>query len=297
MKSRIVFPIAIILWMSLACQISSQPTADNNIPLTEYQEAVSQPTDTPLPTEASQGDSSVIPDVEMVLVPAGEFTMGTNDKVEAGDAQPAHQVYVDAFYIDVYEVTNALYKTCVDAGACEPPHDAASEFLSDQYGISSYDNFPVMSVDWEQAQTFCQWRGGSLPTEAQWEKAARGDDSRTYPWGEGLDCSKANYDDFNHCQYHGITEVGRFESGKSPYGIYDLAGNLQEWIADWYDESYYANSPISNPTGAGSGQYRVVRGGSGFSHEYFVKSFVRGRIDPNLFFVDVGFRCVRPVSQ
>lgn len=225
--------------------------------------------------------------VSMRLVPAGEFMMG-NDILS--DEKPFHQVYLDAFYMDKYEVTNAAYKACVDAGVCTLPRQINSYTRPSYYGNSEFDEYPVIYVDWNQAKTYCEeWRGGSLPTEAQWEKAARGEDGRTYPWGEGIDKTLAN-----HNGYVGdTTQVGSYESGKSPYGIYDLAGNVWEWVADWYDSSYYANSPASNPLGASSGQYHVLRGGS-WSNFGDVRSTYRLRSDLSSQTYDgIGFRCAR----
>ena len=138
-----------------------------------------------------------------------------------------------------------------------PPQDTSSHIRSSYYGNSKFDNYPVVYVDWNQAHAYCEWRGGSLPTEAQWEKAARGTDGRTYPWGEKLDCDKANY---SGC-IGDTTPVGSYESGKSPYGIYDLAGNVWEWTADWYSETYYQNLAYpENPLGPDIGQDRVAAG-------------------------------------
>jgi formylglycine-generating enzyme required for sulfatase activity len=256
------------------------------------------PTPTPYPTQIT--DAKGIP---MRLVPAGEFTMGSKAEDTLAECQkyynncqldwfkdeePPHQVYLDAFYMDMYEVTNAAYRACVSAGVCTPPHD--TRFI--YYGNSQYDNYPVIYVDWEQAKTYCEWRGGSLPTEAQWEKAARGTDGRTYPWGEGISCNRANY---YGCKGD-TTEVGSYESGKSPYGIYDLAGNVWEWVADWYDPNYYAHSPSSNPLGPSSGQYRVLRGGSWSDYDFNVRSANRYIDTPVNFISIVGFRCARSIS-
>jgi len=144
----------------------------------------------------------------MRLVPAGEFTMGSIKEVE----QPVHTVYLDTFYMDAYEVTNAHYKACVDAGGCTPPQKLGSSTHSIYYGNSNFDYYPVIYVNWNQAKAYCEWRGANLPTEAQLEKAARGIDERTRPWGEGIDCNKANY--FG-C-VGDTTKVGSYEGGKSP---------------------------------------------------------------------------------
>ena len=249
------------------------------------------PTATPLPLEITDARG-----VKMVLVPSGEFTMGSNFPTDEG---PIHQVYLNAFYMDVYEVTNALYRLCVEADACTLPQKIISY---------TYDDYPVIYVDWNQAQAYCAWREGNLSTEAQWEKAARGTDGRTYPWGDQWDDSRgkrANFCDKN-CSavwtdsraddsYSGTAPVGSYESGKSPYGIYDLAGNVSEWVADWYSDTYYQNSPASNPLGPDSGQFRVLRGSSWLNVNAAgeIRSSNRGRLTPHSIDSNVGFRCAR----
>jgi len=250
-----------------------------------------EPTATPPPTAAPAADASEITDatgVPMRLVPAGEFTMGSDSY---DDEKPVHQVYLDAFYMDVYEVTNAAYKTCVDAGRCTPPHGTSSYTRSSYYGNSQFDNYPVINVDWNQANAYCEWRGAQLPTEAQWEKAARGTDGRIYPWGDTPPtCSLANFSAGKYCV--GDTwKAGSSESGKSPYGIYDLAGNVWEWVADWYDSSYYSISPSNNPQGPASGEYRAVRGGSWLNNGNNLRSADRNRNVPSDSNNYLGFRC------
>ena len=205
--------------------------------------------------------------------------MGSN----SGDAdeKPVHRVYLDEFFIDKYEVTNEQYNQCVSAGPCSPNN--------------KYDGFtdprqPVVGVDWNQASTFCSWAGKRLPTEAEWEKAARGTDGRTYPWGEGIDCSRANYGDCGH----GKTKpVGTYPSGASPYGAMDMAGNVWEWVADWYDAKYYQNSPNRNPTGPSSGLSRVLRGGGWYFSPLNLRVAYRLGLNPTDRGSNVGFRCVR----
>lgn len=233
----------------------------------------------PLPTEITDDR-----DVKMALVPAGDFIMGS----EHGNPneQPVHNVHLDAFYMDIYEATNVLYKTCVGAGVCTPPNETSSYNILGYYNDLEYNDFPVVYVNWNQANNYCKWRGGGLPTEAQWEKAARGTDGRTYPWGEESACLRAN--SFGCGLFE--TKVGSYEEGKSPYAIYDMAGNVQEWVADWYLADYYVNSPASNPLGPNVGQYRVVRGGSFFGD---VRSTYRNFFVPSYNQSDVGFRCAR----
>ena len=235
----------------------------------------------------------------MVFVPAGEFSMGS----EVGDAdeRPIHTVYLDAYYIDMYEVTNARYRLCVDAGTCLPPTNNASFTRASYYGNLDFDDFPVMYVNWEMAQTYCAWRGAELPTEAQWEKAARGADGRTYPWGEGIDCQRANYyhqqgTEFVNC-VGDTTRVNTYINGLSPYGNYDMTGNVSEWVADWYRDSYYRSSPLNNPTGPESGRERVVRGGSWSFSDYSLRAANRYWYNPSNALDGVGFRCARSAGK
>jgi formylglycine-generating enzyme required for sulfatase activity len=291
-KPNTAIIVAIIGLIGTICAaLISSPVLANLFSRTPEPTAiVFTPTPTPYPTQITDAKG-----ILMRLVPAGEFTMGSENGWDDAE-KPPHQVYLDAFYMDIYEVTNAAYRACVSAGVCTPPKKTSSYARSSYYGDSQYDNYPVIYVDWYQAKAYCEWRGGSLPTEAQWEKAARGTDGRTYPWGEGISCSQANY----WGQYGGCvgdtTEVGRYESGKSPYGIYDLAGNVWEWVADWYDPNYYAHSPSSNPLGPSSGQYRVLRGGSWYIIGSDVRSANRSNYAPGNILYNVGFRCARSIS-
>ena len=248
-------------------------------------------------TSSSTPFSAEIKDVKgvpMALVSAGEFTMG-HEWFYASNEKPEHQIYLDAFYMDKYEVTNALYKDCIEAGGCTLPQNSSSNTRSSYYDNSEFNDYPVVYIDWSQSKAYCEWRGASLPTEAQWEKAARGADERSYPWGEGLDCDKANY---SHCKSGDTTPVGSYENGKSPYGIYDLSGNVWEWVADWYDSNYYANSPSTNPLGPASGQYRILRGGaSGYYNYYGPTAYARNKYSQEFGSFNIGFRCARDANE
>ncbi len=293
---------------SLIKKIESTPTPTPQIKLTNTAQVINSPfltltvnkiptltsspiiTATPLPTEITDVNG-----VSMVLVPAGEFTMGSNASYKA--EKPVHLVYLDSYYIDKYEVSNDLYRDCVSANVCTPPRKVSSNTRLDYYNNSDYDNYPVVNVDWSQSNIYCEWHDAKLPTEAQWEKAARGTDGRTYPWGEGIDCSKANYwGGANGCVGN-TTEVGSYEGGKSLYGVYDMAGNVYEWVNDWYSETYYQNSPYSNPIGPETGSRRTIRGGTWYDFESIlglgVRTFVRTSSEPSSIDIGKGFRCSR----
>jgi serine/threonine-protein kinase len=223
----------------------------------------------------------------LLYVPAGEFTMGS-DKGNA-DEKPVHVVSLNAFFIDQTEVTNAMYAKCVAAGGCSAPRDTSSFTHSNYYGNNKYDDFPVIYVNWTQANSYCEWAGRRLPSEAEWEKSARGTDQRTYPWGEGIDKSRADYS-----RYVGDpNSVGTYETGKSPYGALDMAGNVWEWVDDWYGEQYYQGSPASNPTGPASGQDRVLRGGSWGNDPNSLRVSTRLGSSPDGWHFIFGFRCAR----
>ena len=190
----------------------------------------------------------------MMYVPAGEFSMGSNKG--SSNEQPIHIVYLDAYWIDQTEVTNAMYAKCVEAGKCIPPRLQGSYTRDSYYGNSSFADYPVINVTWYDAQAYCGWRGDRLPTEAEWEKAAGWDDDkkepRIYPWGDTINCSFANYRGKDGGCVGDTTSVDSYPSGVSFYGLFDMAGNVWEWVADWYGENYYSSSPSSNPQGPSS---------------------------------------------
>ena len=276
-------------------------------PTSKQTTASPPPTPTPMPTmdiASVQATQTVVSAPEdIVFVPAGEFIMGSPEGEGYDNEDPQHTVYLDAFYISKYEVTNAEYKKCVDAGACDPPSKNSSSIRDSYYGNPEYDNYPVIWVSWYDAQAYCEWKGKRLPTEAEREKAARGTDGREYPWGNSVPGgNKANYCDVNCGRvsekdssvddgYADTAPVGSYEAGKSPYGAYDMAGNVWEWVADWYDADYYSKSPERNPQGPNSGLYRVLRGGSGFSNLSYARCASRAWYDPGIRSPNSGFRC------
>ncbi len=221
-------------------------------------------------------------EIKLVAVPAGTFVMGSRDSEGDTDEHPQHDVYIDAFRIGKTEVTNAQYQKCVDAGVCKPNEDYGSVFNG--------PNQPVVGVSWDDAQAFCKWAGLRLPTEAQWEKAARGIGGREYPWGnEEPNCKKAQY---GNCSGKTLA-VGSKPAGASPYGALDMAGNAWEWVADWYNGGYYEHSPVRNPTGPTIGKDRVLRGGSWANYPIF-RSAGRFKSLPDFKADYIGFRCAAP---
>jgi len=243
-----------------------------------------------------QEGGSTVGTNEWVNIPGGTFNMGQDG---IAIATPVHPVTLTAFRMLKYEVTATDYKACVDASVCQYNGETSGTYYT--YNRVSYDNHPINYVNWSEAQTYCQWVGGDLPTEAQWEYAARGTDGRTYPWGETVpsvtnnnlaNCSESYcYDGYSY-----TSSVGTFEQGKSPFGLYDMAGNVWEWIKDWYSSSYYNNcaSGCTDPFNDVSGSDRVNRGGSWVSYTDVLRSSNRVNLGPSYRFSNLGFRCASP---
>ena len=229
---------------------------------------------------------SQIDGMKMIFVPAGEFIMGSMDG--KSNERPIHSVYLDAFWIDSTEVTNAMYAMCVSAGACSKPSDTYLDSSSSRYENSQYTNYPVTYVTWLQAETSCEWAERRLPTEAEWEKAARGPEGNIYPWGN----EDPNEELLNYNKNIGnTTQVGSYPDGASFYGALDMAGNVWEYLADLYGEDYYNKSPVINPEGPSSGYNRALRGGSWISNKDFVRSTYRDSSNPDVPNDSRGFRC------
>lgn len=223
--------------------------------------------------------------MEILYVPGGNFEMGTT---ELTYTKPVRTVDVNGFYIDKYEVTNGQYRECVSEGACQFGGDNTSNTEEHYYDNPVFANHPVININWYEARDYCKWVGGDLPTEAQWEKAARGTDGRRYPWGDfEPNKSKANYN-----QNEGDTmSVGSYSQNVSPYGAMDMAGNVWEWTLDWYADSYNP-SDTDNPSGPTAGQFRTIRGGCWYYEATFIRSAHRSKQNPLYRYYNVGFRCV-----
>ena len=231
-----------------------------------------------------------------VYIPQGSFQMGGLDPKAATDEKPVHKVDMKGYWIDKVEVTNSMYLLCLQAGECGPPQSTSSETRPSYFNNPEFNDFPVVNVTWDSAKKYCEWAGRRLPTEAEWEKAARGGlEGEVYPWGSyGAQCimGKTNGAKFNNnanCKDTDTERVGSY--APNGYGALDMAGNVFEWVADWYDSVYYANSPEANPLGPDSGVWRVMRGGSWKDGGSSLSSFARSRRDPATADDDIGFRC------
>ncbi|MFZ5881103.1 MAG: SUMF1/EgtB/PvdO family nonheme iron enzyme [Chloroflexota bacterium] len=308
-----VIPVAAPTQMpALAASTAAIPTLTSTPTLIPLANASPQPV--LLPTQAAV--PSLIPSptpvsvtgsdgMTLLYVPAGTFSMGNPIEEamaqceQAGgpctrdleNEQPRHEVHLDAYWIDKTEVTNGMYRQCVASGACEPPVQFDAPAHAPYYGNPTFDDYPVVHVTWEMARKYCAWAGRQLPSEAQWEKAARGTDARVYPWGnQAPNSGLLNY----RGNPNGLMKVGSFPFGASPYGVLDMSGNAFEWIFDWYAKDYYQRSPASNPTGPDSGKGRVVRGGSWDSAGNFTRAGFRWGHTPSKASDFIGFRCALP---
>lgn len=232
----------------------------------------------------------------MALVPAGNFKMGCNKKVDKeckASEKPYHEVYLSSFFIDKTEVTVNDYSQCIEAGACTTPL-TAKENQYCNYGQEFRDHHPINCVEWLQANQYCQWAGKRLPTEAEWEKSARGTDGRKHPWGaEKASCNFAILGISGQgCGKPGTWKTCAKIKGNSPYDLCDMVGNVWEWVSDWYEEDYYSHSPKMNPRGPRTGKTHVLRGGAWTS-----KLSETPRTSNRFFFMpgsslaNFGFRC------
>jgi sulfatase modifying factor 1 len=226
-------------------------------------------------------EAEALKNIETVLIPGGSFLMGTDGPDARPDEKPVHRVTIASFRMDRYEVTVGQFRNFCSATGRDFP---------EQPGWSR-DDHPVVNVTWDDANAYCEWLGRRLPTEAEWEYAARGGvEGRVYPWGDAFDCRMCNARGSECDGYEHTAPAGRFPP--NGYGLYDVAGNVWEWCRDWFGADYYAASPAANPAGPDSGEYRVVRGGSFyFNIEAYYRSANRHNSNPAFRYIDLGFRC------
>jgi formylglycine-generating enzyme len=278
----------------------------------EIQVAANRRSDVVIDIEPLRPDSSPTiktdDGAEMVLVPAGEFWMGSD--VDDERERPRHRVFLDRYYIDKHEMTNEQFKRFIDAKGYERQElwsPAGWQWRTSQHGgfdqtsAAVLPRFltdskwngpsqPVVGVSWWEAEAFCRFVGKRLPTEAEWEKAARGTEGRRYPWGESYESGRANSD---HTNLGRTVPVGSYPQGVSPYGAHDMAGNVSEWVADWYSKEYYRRSPERNPKGPVGGETRVIRGGSWDNKSKDLRSTLRHDDTPSERGRRIGFRCAK----
>ena len=283
-----------------------QPT-ETIQPTEEIPTATNTPEPTLAPTEVMVRVRGV-DGMPMVSIPAGAFQMGRTDQQLTWNTQqewcdssctvdlwaseqPVHTVTLDTYWIDQYEVSNVQYAACEAAGVCQSPLEGRSLSRDNYYATDAFADYPVVYVSWQDARNYCAWAGGRLPTEAEWEKAARGTSGGLYPWGDTLpNESLANYGKF----VADTSRVGKYPAGVSEYEVFDLAGNVWEWVSDYWDANYYQSSPSTNPTGPETGTNRIIRGGAFHNTGGDIRSALRLEYPPEEQRYFIGFRCVVP---
>ncbi len=278
--------------------ITNIPVGTSNIPQSDTPSFLLTATPVSFDTETATSAIGIIPvelrtnqndGAQMVFVPSGSFLMGSDPSKDPyfwGAEAPEHTITLDSYWIYRTEVTQGMYQKCVSNGSCNTP-EVINNAVAQQYGDPRFGDFPVVMVSWNDAYAYCQWAGARLPTEAEWEKAARGTDGRLFPWGNDPNADgKANY------LTSSPAPVGSLPAGASPYGAYDMAGNVLEWVNDFFDSSYYQYSPLVNPTGPSSGTRRIIRGGAFTQNDVTgLRTVARASEKPSFTSIDVGFRC------
>jgi formylglycine-generating enzyme required for sulfatase activity len=277
-KFKVAFLLVVIAFAALPIMGILRGTT-----LTPFEPA---PSDESVPSEPEPSSNEEPIKEDMVTIPAGPFVRGTTSG--GFDEQPQRTVYLDTFSIDRHEVTNYQYQQFVLATGhrkAGPPSRYAKSI-----GKMRGTNQPVVYVSWDDATEYCQWKGKRLPTEAEWEKAMRGSDGRLWPWGDQEKPNGANWARVQD-DYDVTTRVGTFQTDKSPYGVMDGAGNVMEWVADWYQEAYYKDAPEKNPPNPEYGTYRVMRGGSYTTTGADLHITSRSKMVPDFRDETIGFRC------
>lgn len=267
------------------------------------------PTSTPTPEPTIAPSPTPAPIItetgsRMIFIPGNIFRLG-DDESDASDEKPSQLIRLDSFYIDETEVTNAAYAQCVEAGQCERPDRAGATYYNSYHGDAAFDDYPVINVSWYDAQAFCEWRGARLPTETEWEMAAGFDPTAgmkyRYPWGDVFDGTQLNFCDVN-CQredrsqefddgFRDTAPVGSYPGGRSPLGVYDMLGNVTEWVSDWYDARIYREITDTNPMGPLEGEFKAVRGGSWLTPQEEAYVANRNSFVPDVSQAILGFRC------
>jgi len=312
---------ALLLTATIPSVLTDTPTVEPTATFTP--EPTPEPTETVIPTatatptlaetptpEAGATRISDIDQMIQIFVPAGEFIMGSDD-IEAQTIEgngraypeiPVNTVYVNDYWIDKYEVTNQQYALCVAAGVCDPPYLSKSETRPSYYDNPEYANYPVIYINWYMSKTYCEWTGRRLPTEAEWEKAARGTDGRKYTWGDDKPTGElANFCDTNCPRtianhnfddgYADTAPVGSYPAGASPYGVMDMAGNVWEWTNTIINPYPYDPDDGRENPDPNLWVERVWRGGPWSNGYWWVRVTVRYRSVPSYWYVNLGFRC------
>ena len=303
--------------MPLPTEVPTQVVAtETSEPTVEVTEITEEQTEEATPPQEATSEQTIptnpappivaddIDPEEQVLIEGGTFWMGCDEENNAGfgcrpSELPRHEVTLDPYQIDRYEVTNGQYQLCVDAGICQAQRPIPAGLYAETGQSDSFANYPVTNISYEDAKNYCSFVDKRLPTEAEWEMAARGSGESVFPWGnENPDCTQANsINPLNATAcVGGIMPVGSYPAGASSYGVMDVSGNVWEWVADVYDPEYYANSPAENPTGPEGGSEYVVRGG-GFSGNWtYLRNSARS-FDLGFYSgADLGFRCAQDVN-
>jgi formylglycine-generating enzyme required for sulfatase activity len=275
---QFLFRLALMSFLLAACGDIPARDVESTVQTVVAATLTAQPTETLTPKPTSTPTQT----------PGGEFEMGSNEREPNadGDEFPQHTVTLESFWIDQTEVTNAQYQLCVEAGGCDPLVEPESHIRGSYYGDSTYDDHPVIYVRWHDAAAYCEWVGARLPTEAEWEYAARGRSGSAYPWGDNPpDETLLNYDQ----NVGDTTQVGSYPDGVSWCGALDMAGNVWEWVGDWYDG--YPPAAQTAPTGPATGHSKVLRGGSWATYQREVRTTNRIQFTAGSRYYTVGFRC------